>query len=145
MTFSLAKSIDRMALSLIAWIFDDQLLEAFIGNGGASTPLTEAVSKLHVQLFLNLMAAAVMIAGLVMAYRVLVQRRGGTVLMQKSLWTVGVATGAMVFSSQASGIVGGLNSGANVITKTVISALAGNACDDRTASNDCVADSMYRA
>src|SRR5699024_6780239 len=136
MTFSLAKSIDRMALSLIAWIFDDQLLEAFIGNGGASTPLTEAVSKLHVQLFLNLMAAAVMIAGLVMAYRVLVQRRGGTVLMQKSLWTVGVATWAMAFSSQASGIGGGLNYGDNVVDKPSISALVGNAREERTDSDD---------
>ena len=138
--FEDTKNFAVLAILIFMWTFKGDLLNVFldandtVAGGGAT--LDQMIRQVHVDVYLQLSAVAVLIGAIVLAWRWLFSRASASDILGKVGAMVLVAGFALFYGGapggggpHAAGLLKTANDWTNEITAVVLSAFAGNDCE----------------
>ncbi|MGH3430199.1 MAG: hypothetical protein ACRD3Q_00285, partial [Terriglobales bacterium] len=142
-----SKIISVIAIVIFQQTFNSGLLNIFLG--GNPPPVATIIERLHVKVYEELAALAIVIGALVLAYRAILKGFGLADFLSKFVMMVAVSGLATVFFNNAVPLIKWGNEQTNLITNTVMTALRGNECRNSEGKQielnqvDCTAESIY--
>jgi hypothetical protein len=144
--FWITKNIAAIAILLFMWTFQGDLLNIFLdpnqNAGGTGATLDDMISRVHIDVYLQLFSVGVLIGAVVLLFRFL-RSAGGADILGKFALMVLVAGFALFYGGVPGGggphaamVLKTFNDWTNDVTSVVLSAFAGTDC--QTPTNDAV-------